>query len=117
MKSETGFITTLLVICYTWFLFVIIALALFRIWWVVRFGTWGCDMGNSRYKIDKELNEFYQHAFRGFQQMQHAQDIKNASLALRQKGGQPYRKRLKEFQTMLQLAEQNARNTHNAKGE
>lgn len=26
---------------YTWFLFAIIALALFRIWWVVRFGTWG----------------------------------------------------------------------------
>lgn len=23
----------------TWFLFVIIALAIFRIWWVVRFGT------------------------------------------------------------------------------
>ena len=74
-------------------------------------------MRNSPYKIDKELNEFYQHAFRSFQQTQYAQDIKNASLALRQKGGQPYRKRLKEFQTMLQLAEQNARNTHNAKGE
>lgn len=41
MKSATGFITTLPVICYTWFLFVIIALALFSIWWVVRFGTWG----------------------------------------------------------------------------
>ena len=25
---------------YTWFRFVIIALATFRIWWVVRFGTW-----------------------------------------------------------------------------
>lgn len=31
MKKRNRFITTLLVICYTWFLFVIIALALFRI--------------------------------------------------------------------------------------